>query len=172
MRQISRRKTNKTLITCIPSVYMWETQEYWVTPQNGQSHHLKYHLQLKTKDVGGGESVVGAYQEKHSKQELRLLYRAKSLLSPLTRVSRDLESTPSSWYSKGDTLTNGHFPYKCKCLLQKDNFFSVFRGCVMFAVLNWYSTSGKDFKFYLNQAHPPKINYYLQAFYMYLQSTL
>ena len=33
---------------------MGETQEYWVAHQNGQSPHLKYHLQLKAKeDVGG-----------------------------------------------------------------------------------------------------------------------
>ena len=24
---------------------------------------------------------------------------------------------PSSWYSEGDTLSSGEFPYKCKCLL-------------------------------------------------------
>ena len=34
---------------------MRETQEKWATHQNGPSPHLKYHLQLKTKeDVGGG----------------------------------------------------------------------------------------------------------------------
>ena len=32
-------------------------------------YHLKYHLKLKTKeDVGIGESVMGGYQEKHSKE--------------------------------------------------------------------------------------------------------
>ena len=32
-------------------------------------YHLKYHLKLKTKeDVGIGKSVMGGYQEKHSKQ--------------------------------------------------------------------------------------------------------
>ena len=30
--------------------------------------NLKYHLQLKTKDVEGGMSVMGGYQEKHSEQ--------------------------------------------------------------------------------------------------------
>lgn len=29
---------------------MGEAQENRVAPQNGQSHHLKYHLQLKTKE--------------------------------------------------------------------------------------------------------------------------
>ena len=33
---------------------MGETQENRVTRQNGRSHYLKYHLQLRTKeDVGG-----------------------------------------------------------------------------------------------------------------------
>ena len=54
----------------------------------------------------------------------------------LVRVSRDLESPPSSWYIKGDTHKNGDFPYKCKCLLQKDNFYSVFRVSILFAVLS------------------------------------
>lgn len=40
-------------MTCIPSAYMKETQEDWVTPQNGPCHYLKYYLQLKTKDVEG-----------------------------------------------------------------------------------------------------------------------
>ena len=50
---------------------MGETQGNWIILKNGPSHHLKYHLQLKTKDVGwgGGRPVMGAYQEKHSKQE-------------------------------------------------------------------------------------------------------
>lgn len=49
-------------------VYMGETEENWVTPQNG-SHHLKYHLQLKTeKKIGGGVRPVSrGYLEKHSK---------------------------------------------------------------------------------------------------------
>ena len=33
---------------------MGETQENWILHQNSQSPHLKYHLQLKTReDVGG-----------------------------------------------------------------------------------------------------------------------
>ena len=28
---------------------------------------------------------------------------------------------------EGDTLTNGDFPYKCKCFLQKANSYLVFR---------------------------------------------
>ena len=39
---------------------MEETQETCVTHQNGQNSHLKYHLQLKTKeDVEGVESGLG-----------------------------------------------------------------------------------------------------------------
>lgn len=38
---------------------MRETQENWETCQNGQSPHLEYHLQLKSKeDVEGGESQL------------------------------------------------------------------------------------------------------------------
>lgn len=48
---------------------MGETQENWVAPQNGQSHDLKYDLQLKTKDgVTGGKSVMEGDPENHSKQ--------------------------------------------------------------------------------------------------------
>ena len=34
---------------------MGETQEKWITHQNGQSSHLKYQSQLKIKEDGGGE---------------------------------------------------------------------------------------------------------------------
>lgn len=77
----------------MPSVYMQETQEYQGTPQNVQSYHLTCQLQLKTKGIGSGESVVVAYQEKHSKQELRLLYRANSLPSSLI-VFLEMENQP------------------------------------------------------------------------------
>ena len=40
---------------------MGHIQENWVTLQNDQRHCLKYHLQLKTKDVGSGKSVMGDY---------------------------------------------------------------------------------------------------------------
>ena len=47
---------------------MGETQENWVTPWNSESHHLKYHLQLKTReDAEVGESFMGGYQEKYIK---------------------------------------------------------------------------------------------------------
>lgn len=56
-------------------VYMRETQKNRVTPHNGQSHHLKYRLRLKTKERGwmGREDSYGNYMEshleKHTKQE-------------------------------------------------------------------------------------------------------
>lgn len=46
-------KSNKIFITCIPSVYIEETQKSWVTSWNGWKHHYKYHLQFETKDVAG-----------------------------------------------------------------------------------------------------------------------
>jgi len=39
-----------------------------------------------------------------------LLCRFKLSFSQLIRVSRDLESSFSSWSSKTDTFTNGDFP--------------------------------------------------------------
>ena len=54
-RQINKRK-NRSLIICVPPLYMGNTQENWVTPQMA-----KYHLQLKRKEgvcrrgeMGGG----------------------------------------------------------------------------------------------------------------------
>lgn len=38
-------------------------QEDWVSRWNGQNHHLKHHVQLKTKEAGGEVSVMGGYQE-------------------------------------------------------------------------------------------------------------
>lgn len=37
-------------------MYTGKSKENWVTLWNVLSHHLEYHLQLKTKDVGGGRS--------------------------------------------------------------------------------------------------------------------
>lgn len=50
-------KTNRSVIAWIFLVYMGDTQENWVTPQNGSSHHIKCYLQLKTKEdvLGGGQ---------------------------------------------------------------------------------------------------------------------
>jgi len=51
-------------------LYTWERPRKTLTHWDGGSRHLKCHLQPKTKDdVGGGESVMGGYQEKHRKQE-------------------------------------------------------------------------------------------------------
>ena len=51
---------------------MGETQENWVTCQNGWNPHLKYHFQLKTKeDVG----ISGLWPQKGGKQ---LTWRWKS----------------------------------------------------------------------------------------------
>lgn len=57
----------QSLIICIPPVYMVEIQENWVTCQNDGRLHLKYHFQLKTKDIEGGKPVMGSYQEEQSK---------------------------------------------------------------------------------------------------------
>ena len=51
--------------------------------------------------------------------------------SPLIRISRDLVIPLFFKDRRGDTPTNVDFPYKCKCLLQKVNFYSVFRASPM-----------------------------------------
>ena len=43
---------------------MGETQENWVTHQNSQSLHFKYHPKLKTKDVGS--NGYGAFGERRN----------------------------------------------------------------------------------------------------------
>lgn len=48
--------------------------------------------------------------------------RFKPLTSPMIRVSRN-RVVFSSWYREGNNLTNGHFPCKCECLLQKKSSF-------------------------------------------------
>lgn len=47
---------------------MGKSQEDWVTPPNDPSHHVKYYLQLKTKEDVGVEALMGDYQEKLTKQ--------------------------------------------------------------------------------------------------------
>lgn len=42
--------SSESLITAFTS-YIQEHQENWVTPWNGPSHHLKYHLHQKQKEV-------------------------------------------------------------------------------------------------------------------------
>lgn len=52
------------LIIYIPSIYTGETQKNWVSHQTTWSHHLKYHLYLKTKEDGIGRgSVMGGYHK-------------------------------------------------------------------------------------------------------------
>ena len=63
----------------------------------------------------------------------KLLGRFNSLPSSLIRVPRDLVIF-LLLLQMGDTLTNGDFPYKCKCLLQKGNFHLVFRASPVSAV--------------------------------------
>ena len=46
----------------MPPLHMGDTQENRVILWNGPSHHLKYHLQLKTKDDLAGEPVTGGFQ--------------------------------------------------------------------------------------------------------------
>lgn len=41
-----------------------------------------------------------------------------------------LEFSHPSWYREADTLTNGHFLYKCKYLSQKSYLYSVCCFCV------------------------------------------
>ena len=53
---------------------MEETQENWVTHQTGQSPHLKYHPQLKTKeDVEGWESQLWEVTRKHTVNEAKIV---------------------------------------------------------------------------------------------------
>ena len=63
---------------------------------------------------------MGGYQEKHSKQRVKLC-TFRSSASLLIRVSRDLVIL--LLYREGDVLTNGDFPYKRKRLLHKGNFY-------------------------------------------------
>lgn len=53
IHEINRRKTNTSLVTCIPPVYMGQAQENWVTLWSGGSPHLKYQLHLKIKEDAG-----------------------------------------------------------------------------------------------------------------------
>lgn len=87
--QINRRKTKRGLITCIPLVYMRDTQENRAILLKCPSHHLKYYLQWTTKEgVGLGESQFG--ENFRQNKQARFLSRFKSKPSPLIRLSRDL----------------------------------------------------------------------------------
>lgn len=72
-------------------------------------------------------------QEKPTEQGEKLLCRVKlkgQLLFSPGILSRKLDSSSSSWYRKGDTLTNRDFPCKCTSLLQNGNSHPVFRASV------------------------------------------
>ena len=129
--QINKRKANK-LITCINPVYKGGTQENLLSPQSVPNFHFKYHLQLKTKDIGGRGPVMGGFQAKHSIKN-GIFVLQKSLPSSLIRVSRDLVLA-LFLVPLGDIFTNGDFPCKCKCLLQKGNFYLIFRASPVSAV--------------------------------------
>ena len=45
-----KRKSNRSLLTCIFLINMWNIKKNWVTPWDGPRHHLKCHLPLKTKE--------------------------------------------------------------------------------------------------------------------------
>lgn len=51
-RQMNRRKANKSLIVCIPSVYMGGWSRKLSNSCDSPTHHLKYHLHLKKMLVG------------------------------------------------------------------------------------------------------------------------
>ena len=53
------RQTDLDSITYLSPVYVGSTQKIGVTPHNGPSHHLKYHLLMKTKDWAGRARFSG-----------------------------------------------------------------------------------------------------------------
>lgn len=98
MRQISRRKTNQNLITYIPPVTMGETQEHWVTRQNNGSHHLQYHLRLKTKMLVM-ESQLWEVNRKST------VNKGKVIMQVSVQGLLHWQWT-QAWYSEGNTLTD------------------------------------------------------------------
>ena len=105
-----------------------DAQENWVTSPDGPSCHLKYHLQIKKKDLEVVELGEGQYGKLLGKAEwtrTRLLCRFKSLPSALIRIFRVILLFP---LQKGrHSLKNGDFLYICRYLFQKGNFYLVFR---------------------------------------------
>ena len=98
---------------------MGGTQENWITLWNGRSHHFKYYLQLKTnEDVGGGESFMGSYQEKHSEQgQSCYVGLSPSLLH--WWVSRDLNTLLFlPLWGRSSSFIKEDFHYTYKGLLQ------------------------------------------------------
>ena len=91
---------------------MGETPEYWITHQDGQSPHLKYHLQLKRKeDVEGGESQLWEVARESSENKGKVVIQIK-VIAFSTDEFREIWSSSSIWYIEDDTLINGDFPYK------------------------------------------------------------
>ena len=63
---------------------------------------------------------MGGYQEEHSKQDtvvMQVYVMVFSIDKSFQRFSHPLPGTEE------EILTNGDFPYKCKCFLQKCNFY-------------------------------------------------
>lgn len=69
-RQITKRKTNRSLLTYVPHIYL---ERY---PGDGLGHHLEYHLELKTKEScwgRGGEGQEVSYGRLPGKAVVRLI---------------------------------------------------------------------------------------------------
>lgn len=75
-----------------------------------------------TREVEGGRRCLWKVIRQSISTRVRLLYRLKSKTSPLIKLSRYL-AILLFFILEGDTVTNGDFPYECKCLLQKGNFY-------------------------------------------------
>ena len=89
------------------NMYTWERPiENWVTPTNGPSHHLKYHLQLKTKEDVGGKPRKQLHGYQSTVNKGMIIMWIEGLPSLLIRISRDLVIF-SAYYSR-----RGDFPYK------------------------------------------------------------
>lgn len=89
------------------SCIQWERARKAELPQNGPRHHLKYHLQLKTKvGDGGWGSQFWEVTRESTINKGRLFHGFKALPSPLMRVPRD-GSSGCFWYREGDTFTEG-----------------------------------------------------------------
>lgn len=80
------REKETSLLTCILHIYMEDPQEKWVAPQDGPSHHLSKHLQLKTEEMLGVGLVGGmaSYGRKSMVNKGKVCYADfKFLPSPL-----------------------------------------------------------------------------------------
>lgn len=73
----------------------------------------------------GVETMCGGCQWSSINKGMAVM-QIKSLPSLLIRVSKDL-ITCLFWHRDGYNFINGDNLYTCKCLLQKSNFYLVFR---------------------------------------------